>query len=207
MKNIIFDLDGVLLSNDHTLLLKDFVDSKDYLKFDNIIFKSNEWKKLDNGDITLNEAIESLILKNNKEDSKTIINIMNNWQTKKQIDLELVSFIKQLKNAGYKLYILSNLHSEMYDYLKAKDIFLKYFDGEVISYKEHLMKPNLEIYKCLINRYSLKEKDSLFIDDKQVNLDSAKKLGINTFLYSYKNSKKLKDFLSNDLNEKNCKEL
>jgi epoxide hydrolase-like predicted phosphatase len=207
MENIIFDLDGVLLSNDHTLLLKDFVDSKDYLKFDNIIFKSNEWNKLDNGDITLNEAIESLILKNSKEDSKIIIDIMNNWQTKKQVDLKLVRYIKQLKNAGYKLYILSNLHKEMYDYLKAKDIFLKYFDGEVISYKEHLMKPNLEIYKLLINRYSLKEKDSLFIDDKMVNLNSAKELGINTFLYEYKDSAKLKDFLANDLDKRSGREL
>ena len=41
-------------------------------------------------------------------------------------------------------------------------------------------KPDTSFYEYILNKYNLKPHELLFIDDSQMNVDSAKRLGINT---------------------------
>lgn len=50
--------------------------------------------------------------------------------------------------------------------------------GYVLSYLEHQIKPYISIYKTLINRYKLIERECLFIDDNEKNIETANKLGM-----------------------------
>jgi HAD superfamily hydrolase (TIGR01509 family) len=75
------------------------------------------------------------------------------------------------------------------DVTKRYDSF-QYFDGGIISCKEKLMKPEKEIYDKLIEKYKINPKESIFIDDTKVNVESAKKLGFEAILFT--NSKDLK---------------
>ena len=52
------------------------------------------------------------------------------------------------------------------------------FDGLVLSYKVHLLKPYESIYKYLLEQYNLNPEESLFIDDREDNMKTANKLGI-----------------------------
>jgi len=56
-------------------------------------------------------------------------------------------------------------------------------DGRVISSEERIIKPELEIYHILCDRYSLKIEECLFTDDKQINVDGALAAGMEAVLF------------------------
>ena len=47
----------------------------------------------------------------------------------------------------------------------------------VVSGEEKLIKPDPEIYKCLLSRFQLCAADCLFIDDSPANVAAARQLG------------------------------
>lgn len=58
------------------------------------------------------------------------------------------------------------------------------FEGIVVSGEEKMVKPNPEIYQLLLNRYDLQASESIFIDDRQVNVDGANRVGIHGILFT-----------------------
>jgi putative hydrolase of the HAD superfamily len=61
--------------------------------------------------------------------------------------------------------------------------FLKYMDGIVFSCEVNELKPEEGIYRKLLDTWNLDPARSVFLDDRQENLDGAKKLGIHTILF------------------------
>lgn len=57
------------------------------------------------------------------------------------------------------------------------------FEGIVVSGEEKMVKPNPEFYQLLLNRYDLQASESIFIDDRQVNVDGANRMGICGILF------------------------
>ena len=47
----------------------------------------------------------------------------------------------------------------------------------MISYQIHHVKPEPEIYQYLLDKYDLKAEDCLFFDDREDNVEAARKLG------------------------------
>ena len=92
--------------------------------------------------------------------------------------------IRDLKSAGYKLYVLSNMSREFIDFLRRQPVY-RHFDGEVVSCEEHTVKPEPRIYEILLSRYGLDPGETLFIDDRPANLTAAQRLGIHTQLFDY----------------------
>lgn len=89
-----------------------------------------------------------------------ILSAFDNWyELLKPIEVS-INVLKQLKENGYKPYYLSNFHLKAFEYVTKKYEFFKLFDGGVVSYKEKLLKPEVEIYNTLINRYGLKKRRS-----------------------------------------------
>ena len=58
--------------------------------------------------------------------------------------------------------------------------FLKEFDGKIISGREFLVKPDPKIYELAITRFDLVSSETLFIDDREENIEAAKELGFQT---------------------------
>ena len=54
----------------------------------------------------------------------------------------------------------------------------KLADGELFSCDCHLVKPDIEIYRMLLDKYSLCASECVFLDDKQENVDGAEACGI-----------------------------
>ena len=82
-----------------------------------------------------------------------------------------------LKSQGFRLYGLTNWCSRVHEVMEKYDIF-KLLDGEVISSEEHLLKPQPEIYQRLCQRFGLIPEESLFADDKDVNVEGARAIGM-----------------------------
>jgi putative hydrolase of the HAD superfamily len=91
---------------------------------------------------------------------------------------DTVALLYRLKNKGYPLYCLSNMHFASIEYLEQKESFWDVFDGRVISCRLNLCKPEAGIYEHLLKTYGLDAGETVFIDDVQKNLDAAAKLGI-----------------------------
>jgi len=103
-----------------------------------------------------------------------------------KIDKNLVKNIEHLKSRGYKTILLSNGNNSFFE----KIISIKYpnfrncFDEIIISSVVGLVKPDAAIYLHALQKTNSKPEETLFIDDHKVNVDGAKKLGINSYLYT-----------------------
>ena len=91
---------------------------------------------------------------------------------------EVVDILSALKSSRMSLYILSNWSAETYPIAEKRFDFLHWFDGKVISGEIGILKPDLEIFKFLMTSYNLTPQKTVFIDDKLVNVEAAKELGI-----------------------------
>lgn len=194
LKNIIFDLGNVVLKLNWDIVLDKYVENTDDKKIlENVIFNSEEWKKLDEGTIEKTIAINNMFSKLPERLYASCIDIMKNWQDGLVINIEILRFIEHLKQNGYNTYILSNAPLDIPDYLERNDLN-KYFDGKIISSEEKIVKPNKEIYELILKRFSLNPEECLFIDDKPENINGAYLCKINGYIFDYNNFDKfLKD--------------
>lgn len=89
------------------------------------------------------------------------------------------TFMQELKEQGYRIYLLSNYPQRMYEIHKhTRFTFYPYIDGEVVSYQYKLAKPDPAIYKLLCKKYSLLPQECIFLDDREENICAAKALGM-----------------------------
>lgn len=87
------------------------------------------------------------------------------------------AWLKNLKERGYRVYLLSNYPRRMFGLHTKRFYFLPYTDGRVVSYEYHLTKPDPAIFRILCDRYDILPEESVFLDDRQANVDAAKELG------------------------------
>ena len=92
--------------------------------------------------------------------------------------------LKKLKKDGYKLFLLTNITEDSYNYINSIININYMFDGGIYSYQEHLIKPSYEIYNLVLNRFSLNKEETLFFDDKEKNVIVANELGIKSFIFT-----------------------
>ena len=94
--------------------------------------------------------------------------------------------VGDLKAAGYRLYVLSNMSREFIAFLRRFPVY-RLFDGEVVSCEEGTVKPEPRIYEILLERYGLDPAETLFIDDRAANIVAAEGLGIAGYLFDHRN--------------------
>jgi 2-haloacid dehalogenase len=89
--------------------------------------------------------------------------------------LALLEYLKFQSN--YRLLALTNWSHETFPIALKKFPWLEWFEGIVVSGEEGLCKPDPEIYSRLMDRYSVKAQESIFIDDNRENIQAAQGLG------------------------------
>ena len=183
MKNIIFDVGGVItdFSND---TLKNYlrIPIEEVKKLTDYIYHSDEWKECLKGNITQEELIDILLSQNlfNKELLNKFL-LSENLKHILPVYYGILTELNKIKKK-YKIYILSNMTFNTYNYLKTLGI-IDLFDGGVYSYECGLIKPYKGIYELLLKRYNLNKEECIFLDDTKVNVDTGNELGIKSILY------------------------
>ena len=94
-----------------------------------------------------------------------------------------VEVLYALKQAGYRLYALSNWSEEKFRLVRPKYEFLDWFEDIVISGELKLAKPDPRIYTTFLERTGLPAGDCLYIDDTLRNIEVASQLGFQTILF------------------------
>lgn len=181
--NIVFDVGMVLIDfcwEKHCRRLG--FDEAVIHAFDVNMIHSQYWSMLDEGLLEEEEAI-SQFLKCMPSYQKEI---MKFWEQPEYFVEEYdyaAPMISRLKNLGYHVYLLSNYPYNLYKIHWSSFEFYSMVDGYVVSAAEKLRKPNLAIYKLLCNRYQLKPKECLFIDDRPDNVEAAMQVGMKAVLF------------------------
>ena len=176
----LFDLGGVFFDWNPEYFYKDVFPEPDERKhfLNNIC--NNEWNiKQDAGRLISDAEVELI---NNFPDYEDKIKLYykNHHNMIKNFFQNSVTVLNDLKDKNFECYVLSNWSWETFQGMDKKYPFLNKFDGFIISGKEKLIKPDPEIYKLAINRFSLIPEETVFIDDKKENIKAASKLGFLT---------------------------
>lgn len=176
MKNIVFDLGRVVFAQDPQKSTDEF---KQFFSYVSQTPMPQFWIDYDLGLSSFDKVAEDLATYRNVEVgyARDMINLAI---SKQETIAPTGRLIGELKKAGYRLYVLSNMSREFIDFLRQQEVYTN-FDGEVISCEEGVAKPMPEIYDMLLNRFSLDAADTLFIDDRKENVEAAARKGIQTF--------------------------
>ena len=183
MKNIVFDLAGVVFARNEARCPQELMD---YFYFINSGEQLPDfWCDYDRGTRSFDNVAQCLA-QFRGSDVQTARHMMATAITYQDQVAPTAELIAELKDASYRLFVLSNMSKEYIDFLRKMPVY-QYFDGEVISCEVGLNKPEREIYSLLLDRFSLDPLQTMFIDDRKENVVAAAELGIVPFHFDRKN--------------------
>ena len=96
----------------------------------------------------------------------------------------MVGWQLELKQRGLLTAILSNMGDNVHANLKREFGWLSRFDVLVWSYQLGIAKPDAAIYRQLLKQLGTKPEETLFIDDREVNVEAARGLGMPAIQFS-----------------------
>lgn len=96
---------------------------------------------------------------------------------------QTLAFVRELKERGIPVYLLSNAPTYFADYMKDHEI-LKPFDGILFSAPIHMAKPDQEIYEYFFRKFDLNPSECFFIDDLEKNIQGAKDAGMDGIIFT-----------------------
>lgn len=183
MKHIIFDIGNVLIGYRwQDMLIEDYgMNPEDALRLGSTVFNNPNWLRLDAGDISLQEMAEYAIqeMPDLAEDVKWFFGNARMMRVKRP---SIWNEMKVLREKGYDIYLLSNYSEELLESHIGDTEIRDLVDGGVVSFQIHEIKPEPAIYQYLLQKYNLKPEDCLFFDDREDNVEAARKLGISAIV-------------------------
>ncbi len=185
IKNIIFDFGGVILTDDDIGVLFDNPEIKEKFKVNEIVLQNawtKYWREVGENRMTIfefyNAFQKEVTGKIDKELSKELFNIYKS----RTRTLEPYNLLPNLKEK-YKLFALTNIFKEGYEFKKEKYNLDSFFDMIVASCEVQISKADPEIFQILISRAEILPEESLFIDDRVKNVAQASKMGFKIHKY------------------------
>ena len=188
IKNIIFDLGGVVLDIDENVVYKELekmginvaelARSKELMdclsKFDIGVYTAPTFRK----------KVKAFIGQERMTDEKFDA-LWNSMLF--DIPRERIEAIEQVKQ-HYKIFLMSNSNEIHYD-LYVRDLQLRFgysefdalFDKSYFSFDIHLEKPDPRFFELILDHEHLLPEETLFIDDSANNIKVAQGLGIRTY--------------------------
>lgn len=90
----------------------------------------------------------------------------------------MIRWVEEIHSAGYKTAILSNMPMDLVAYLRENFPWISRFDHQIFSAEARSVKPEPAIYQRTIETLGMKPSETLFIDDREENLNEARAAGI-----------------------------
>ena len=92
--------------------------------------------------------------------------------------------IRELQAAGVRCFGLSNWPKETFDIARAAGPIVDELDDVVVSGEVGLTKPDPEIYRLSLRRFGLAAESTVFVDDRQNNVDASIEVGMTGLLFT-----------------------
>ena len=179
IKNIIFDLGGVLIDWNPRYLYNRLL-KNDQQKIDYFLTSicSQTWNEEQDKGRSFDEGVA--ILSEQYPDFTELIQAYHiHWgDMLGAVISETLEILKQLRKSSYQLYALTNWSKEKFPFALEKFDFLQWFKEIMVSGEVHLKKPDPKIYALLFEKCDIVPEESLFIDDSFKNIEISRTLGM-----------------------------
>lgn len=199
IKNLIFDLGGVIVPLNRIACLRAFDEVVGYKEFGEVLNSYRQigfFEKFENGEISSNKFRQIIRINASpiKDGKKRVI-------TDREIDYSLNRFLCDIPQdkietllffkGDYRMFLLSNTNpigmARVRELFRDKGYKIEeLFEILFLSYKMKCGKPGEKIFNDMAKKAKIKPEESLFIDDSPANVEAARKLGYNALLYNPK---------------------
>ena len=186
IKNIIFDMGGVLIDYNPEKALYALFDKETADLLLKVIFRNPLWSDKDRGIITPAEIMEKVRNEIPAEIFEQVSSMVDNFYPYMPPFEKMEGFVRNLKEKGFGIYLLSNASSDFHERRNGIPA-LSMFDGVIISADHKLLKPEKEIYEKLYETFNLDPSECFFIDDVAANIEGAAATGMQGHCYYHGN--------------------
>lgn len=173
ISNVIFDMGGVLIQWDTTLMLNRLgVNGEDAETLRRQLLRTVEWVQQDRG--VLDEPdLEKVALARLDSHLWGSARELVYWFRNLLFPVPgMAELVRELKGNGIHIYLLSNASHALREYFP-RIPGAECFDGLMVSAEEGVLKPSQEIYRRLYQKFDLNPGECWFVDDLPANVEGA----------------------------------
>ena len=99
-----------------------------------------------------------------------------------RLNYKLISLIRDLRERGLKIALLSNNIPQLEERLRELEIHTL-FDHILISAKLGVMKPDVTVFRVALQTFKMAPQEVVYIDEALTNIRAAQPLGFHTILF------------------------
>lgn len=181
-KVILLDVDGVVIEKSKVFSIR--ISKLLNIPLEKVLpFFKNEFQLCLTGEADLKVELEKYIASWGWKG--TVDEILKFWfEGEAKLNTEVLDVIKSLKSKGTKVYLATNNEKYRVNYLSKEVGLENYVDGIFSSAGLGFKKPDEHFYIKVLGLLKVHPKAVFFWDDDEENVDGAKKVGINSYLYT-----------------------
>ncbi|MCH5240083.1 MAG: HAD family phosphatase [Muribaculaceae bacterium] len=185
IKNIIFDLGGVVIDLDRNMAVK-ALENLGLNDADSLLGEYEQkgpFLRLEKGELSSSELYDLLLPKCKPDTNCTHIRDAFE-EFLRDIPEERLITLENLRKKGFRLFVLSNTNPIMFNHWIENEFRKKgktindYFDGIVVSFQEKMCKPEPSLFQKVVDRYDLNPEETLMLDDSEKNIRAAQSIGL-----------------------------
>lgn len=189
IKNIVFDLGGVLVDIDIERSKRAFRDLEmpQIAGLIDAYHPAEIFARLERGEISFGQTCDEI--RRSTGHPEVSDEQLAHAYTSMIVDVPetRISTVDELRRRGFRTYILSNNNPASMSVIR--DLFARsgrpmesYFDRMYISYEMGMLKPSEVIFRQMIADSGMRPEETLFIDDAQKNVETARELGFAVYM-------------------------
>ena len=182
---VLFDMGNVLISyapvefvrtlcpgrpEDQNLLLRE-------------VSRSADWIRIDRGDLKEEEALKLFQSRLPEYLHDAAEQLLFHWSSYSKVITGMPELLTELKEAGYKLCLLTNAGSRHHIYWPEFGLSSFFEDRIVLSADWHVLKPEREYFETARKVLDLSFPECVFIDDYAPNVESAWRCGLDAVVF------------------------
>ncbi len=186
IRNVVFDFGGVTVEYDPAGYMERMYGGGETGRYilENL-FGSPLWAMLDMGTVTRAEACGPILEKADRDGfGEDMRFVMDHWfEDMMGTKEDTVALIRELRERGVHVYYLTNMPADIWEKLIARGL-RDIFEGGIASFEVHLTKPDIRIYRRLLDEQGIRPEETVFFDDMERNVEGARAAGIRGELFT-----------------------
>lgn len=172
-KNLVLDVGEVLLSYRWLPMMEEYgLSPEESRQFYDMMFGDGRWDEFDLG-ILPYEAIMEKYVERYPVHEDAIRYFLTHYDQMPVPRPKVYEQVERLMDRGMKAYILSNYPDVLFASHTKLIPFMDRLSGKVVSSSIHVMKPDRRIYETLFAEYGILPGESIFFDDRMVNVEAS----------------------------------
>lgn len=182
IRNVIFDFGQVMIRFDGDIMTAPYVAEEDRAAVRDVVFDRKYFDALDVGAMTDEEAKADYRRRLPERLWESADLVYDNWICNLPPIEGMAELVRDLKKAGYSVYLLSNISRYFSSHKEANPVLFEFRDW-VFSAEVGLVKPDPAIFRLAVEKFGVDPHETLFVDDNAQNLEGARAVGLSTYLF------------------------